>query len=105
VFFMQQQQIENLRSAVDKEFENLREEIDRKFKLLDERLEDGDNNHHTLREVMFGNGEPWKGIVVRVDRLEQSHERRVWLTRTALAASVSALVGIAGMVMKALFFP
>lgn len=33
-----------------------------------------------------------EGLIVEVDRLKQSEKRRVWWTRTAIGASITAVV-------------
>ena len=44
-------------------------------------------------QMFVGNGTP--SISVRLDRVEQSHETSKWLTRTALGASITTIVGLA----------
>lgn len=39
-------------------------------------------------------GEPEKGVVVRMDRLEQSEKRRSVLSKTAVGAACAALAGM-----------
>ena len=44
-----------------------------------------------IKHLLTGNGTPEHGMIVRVDRLEQSDRNRSWWTRTAAAAGVTAL--------------
>lgn len=44
-----------------------------------------------LTELLTGNGEPSKGLVVRVDRLEQSEERQRWWVGTAVGSAAAAV--------------
>lgn len=45
-----------------------------------------------IGEHITGNGEPSKGLIVKVDRLEQAHESRKWWTQTAAGAALASLV-------------
>lgn len=46
----------------------------------------------TIKELLTGNGEPSKGLIVRVDRLEQAEQKRgVWVG-AAVVAGVGAAV-------------
>lgn len=51
--------------------------LSEQIKALDEKIERMD---HTIR----GNGNP--GLATRIDRLEQTEERRVWAGRTMIAS-------------------
>lgn len=51
----------------------------------------------TVLKILNGNGDPSKGLVVRVDRLEQSESRRNWLSRSAIGACI---VGIITMIVR-----
>ena len=53
-----------------------------------------------VKHLLTGNGTPERGIIVRVDRLEQSDKTRSWWTRTAAAAGVTALVGTCWSVIR-----
>lgn len=44
-----------------------------------------------VKELLTGNGEPSKGLVVRVDRLEQVESRRKWTVR-AIAGTLMSLI-------------
>ena len=41
-------------------------------------------------KLFVGNGQP--SLMVRVDRLEQSEDRRVWLQRTVVGAALGSVV-------------
>jgi hypothetical protein len=43
-----------------------------------------------LEKLLTGNGEPAKGLIVRVDRLEGFAERFRWAFRTVIGAAVFA---------------
>ena len=45
-----------------------------------------------LCTLLTGNGDPQKGLVVRVDRLEQAEKRRKWWVGTAVGAAIVAVV-------------
>jgi hypothetical protein len=78
----------------------------------------------TIHEILTGNGDPTKGLVVKVDRIEQklvpdaggrlslleerqihngkarmaslenSRRNQTWLARTAIGAAIAAVIGI-----------
>lgn len=45
-----------------------------------------------IKELLTGNGDPSKGIIVRVDRLEQKGESTTWWTRAALGGVVGSII-------------
>ena len=55
------------------------------------KLDDINSQLREITHLLTGNGNPDKGIIVRLDRLEQNESRRVWLLRTAIAASIAAI--------------
>ena len=44
-----------------------------------------------VTQLLTGNGQPQRGLVVRVDRLEQSDGRRSWHVRALTVAALAAL--------------
>jgi len=48
-----------------------------------------------IGEHITGNGEPSKGLIVKVDRLEQAHESRKWWAQTAAGAAIASMVASA----------
>jgi len=46
-----------------------------------------------LRRIITGESEPERGLVLRVDRLEQRQERSSFLSQTAIGAALTAIVG------------
>lgn len=44
-----------------------------------------------VRHLLEGNGDPGKGMIVRVDRLEQREEGRTWHLRALWVAVLGAL--------------
>lgn len=46
----------------------------------------------TIKYLLTGNGESHKGLVVRVDRLEQTEKRRGWTMKATLGAMIVAAV-------------
>ncbi len=59
---------------------------------LDERLEQVQKSQQTLNHILTGNGTPEKGIVTRVDRLEQSEHRREAWSKTAITTAAGAAI-------------
>ena len=45
-----------------------------------------------IEKLLTGNGDPSKGLVVRVDRLEQTDSRRRWQIRTLAASFLGGAV-------------
>ena len=54
----------------------------------------------TLNKLIVGNGEPSKGIVVRLDRMEQREVRRDAWVKRAIGASVAAVFSFIGLLIK-----
>jgi hypothetical protein len=48
-------------------------------------------HYQRLERTMYGDGNGYKGMVVRMDRLEQESERRVWRDRAVVAAVLGLL--------------
>jgi hypothetical protein len=44
-----------------------------------------------LNHLITGNGTPERGLLIRVDRLEQQDKNRVWWLRTAVTAAFGAI--------------
>ena len=65
--------------------ESLSKELNEKFKDLTVKIEKNTT-------ILMGNGEPSKGIVIRVDRLEQSESRRGWWIKSILGACLAAVI-------------
>jgi len=49
----------------------------------------------TIKILLTGNGNPSKGIIVRLDRLEQTARVRRWLNRTIGVALIGTLIELA----------
>lgn len=43
-----------------------------------------------LCELLTGNGNPQRGVILRLDRLEQRAQGKVWVERTVLGAIIAA---------------
>jgi hypothetical protein len=56
-------------------------QLDRMEKKLDE-----------LHKLMTGNSEPHKGVIVRMDRLEQRSRATLWFVNVVLGALITAVV-------------
>lgn len=59
---------------------------------LDERLERLQDSQQTITHLITGNGSPERGIVTRVDRLEQSEKRREAWSKTAITTAAGAAI-------------
>ena len=82
----------------------LQEKVDGQFGILEDKITTIQKDIYEIKTLVAGNGDPSKGLVVRFDRMEQAHERRNWVVTTALGASISAIVGLAGLAIKHFFF-
>lgn len=68
----------------------MQEEILRQLERFDAKLDQ-------ITQFIYGNGEPAKGFVVRVDRLEQFRAIMIWTVGTVVVSVVGMIVhGIAG---------
>jgi len=47
-----------------------------------------------IKELLTGNGDPSKGLIIRVDRLEQAEQRRVWAVRTSVGAAIGSMLAL-----------
>jgi hypothetical protein len=87
-------------------FTSLEAKQDAFAKLIEERLNNMETKLNSTNNLLTGNGKPEKGLLIRVDRLEQEHvkgldvridrleqseNRRTWLTRAAIVTSLAAL--------------
>lgn len=59
---------------------------------LRERVTRMDQNCETLNKILTGNGDPSKGLIIRLDRLEILQVRRTQFFGAAVVASISAWV-------------
>jgi hypothetical protein len=76
--------------------EQLGKDIDNKYELLrsglDQRIIHMVKKMDSINELLTGNGNPERGLIIRVDRLEQNESRRVWVLRATVTACVGAIV-------------
>jgi uncharacterized protein YqgV (UPF0045/DUF77 family) len=63
-------------------------------KALEVRLDDIADDVKVIKEILTGNGDPRKGMVLRMDRLEETQKRRDWWIKAAMGTSISAVVGL-----------
>ena len=45
-----------------------------------------------LTTLLTGSASPEKGIVLRLDRIEQAEKRRVWIIRSVIGACITAFL-------------
>lgn len=58
-----------------------------------QRAEDRVNRRiDSLERHFTGGSEPSRGLIVRIDRIEQARNNQRWLTHTALAVAIGAMV-------------
>jgi chromosome segregation ATPase len=76
---------------VERETNNTREAVGR----LNDKLDRVGQDVKVILEMLTGNGEPSKGLIVRQDRLEQTVSRWAKLITIALGTAITALVGAA----------
>jgi hypothetical protein len=60
-------------------------------KILSAKVEAIADDVKVIRELLQGNGDPSKGLVVRVDRIEQREQSRKLWSRGIAAAAIAAL--------------
>ncbi len=59
------------------------------------RLEQLDQRFERIESFVTGDRDPEKGIILRLDRIEQHHETRKWWTQTAVGAALASIVASA----------
>lgn len=69
------------------------------LKFLEQKLSQIAEDVSEIKEILTGNGEPSKGLIVRFDRIEQSQKRASWLAKTAIGASVVAILAVISKVL------
>lgn len=84
---------EQLSSEIDDKYELLRGGIDDRLLHLSRKL-DG------INQLLTGNGTPERGLIIRVDRLEQNESRRTWMMRATLTACLAALAASITAILK-----
>jgi hypothetical protein len=77
-----------------------------KYESLQRSMDESNKRMQVINDLLTGNGTPERGLVVRVDRLEQaeleqlpirvdrleqSESRRTWLSRTSIIASLGSV--------------
>jgi hypothetical protein len=62
----------------------VRDIVRQEFALMSEQL-------HRMDHHITGNGTPERGVLIRMDRLEQEAERRKWLARATIGTVIGAL--------------
>jgi hypothetical protein len=76
---------ESLSREIAAKYESLNEELDEKNELLNTKID-------RIGQIVTGDADPSKGLVIRVDRLEQNESRRAWWVKSTIAAAIGAIV-------------
>jgi hypothetical protein len=76
---------ESLSKEISSKFNDLSKELNDKHSVLTEKISLHD-------EIITGKNDPSKGVVIRLDRIEQTDSRRGWWTKTTLAACITAII-------------
>ncbi len=99
----------------EKQFTDFCKQVLGELESLGNHLDRVEDQLTRLNVLITGNGSPERGVIVRLDRLEQStpddlgirvdrieqrEASRAWLTRAALVAGISALVASIASVFK-----
>jgi chromosome segregation ATPase len=79
-------------TALNAQFESLEDKQDVLRNGMEERFNQIEKKIEQLNELLNGNGHPEKGIVVRLDRLEQTEERRSFMHRATIVSAIGAIV-------------
>lgn len=59
------------------------------------RLEHLDQRFERIERFVTGDNDPEKGIILRLDRVEQHHENRKFWTQTAVGAALTSIIASA----------
>ena len=79
---------DNINEKMGKNYNDLKESIEKNQKEMQEQVD-------KLEKMLTGNGEPSKGLIVRVDRLAEKDEKNQWLSKATISAFISAIVSAA----------
>lgn len=75
--------------------------LNTKLQSLCDNVNELTEKHEVLTHLLTGNGSPERGLIVRVDRIEQdAKHREVWL-KAAIGSSVAATIGLVVTLVKA----
>jgi len=58
---------------------------------MEERTAQSDERWGTVHRTLFGDGNGYKGMMVRIDRMEQSEKNRVWRERALMTTVIGLL--------------
>jgi len=61
------------------------------FRHIRESLDRGQNVMRRIEKFLTGNGEPERGIIMRLDRLERTQADRMWLKRAFFTSLITVL--------------
>ena len=76
---------ETLSKQIAEKYDSMEQEFQSK---IDELAEQTERNTKSI----MGGSDPSKGLVIRLDRLEQNESRREWWLKSTLAACITAIV-------------
>lgn len=76
-------------------------ELSKKIDLTNSLVEQLSTRQEKMSDLITGNGTPEKGMLIKIDRLEQTIERWKWYLRTMGAAIIGLLVTAAWGYLKA----
>lgn len=76
---------QQLKEEIGEKYDNLRDDMLDRFQALDRKID-------KQQEILTGNGSPEKGLLIRVDRLEQTDNKRSWLLRTTIGTSIGSII-------------
>jgi hypothetical protein len=79
--------------SLDEKQELLRVGLEERFGHIEKKIE-------KANDLLSGNGTPEKGIIIRLDRLEQTEQRRTWLLRSTVVSCIGAIVSAVFQWMK-----
>lgn len=79
--------------------------LNSKYESIREDYHDLSERFDVLNKIISGNGDPTTGLILKLDRLDQESKRRSSWTKAAIGASVTAIFGFVGMLIKSVMKP
>ena len=87
---------EQLARELKERFSQVSEKVEEKYSQLQSKFNERCDNIETkmdkIDELLTGRNDPSKGVIVRLDRLEQNEIKRTWLLRATVASCIAAII-------------
>ena len=78
----------------------IRELLENNSDWIKSAIKENEDGIRVIKIIVDGGNDPTKGLVVRLDRLEQEAKRRETWSKAAVTSSISAFIGMIAMLIK-----